>query len=401
MLYREMPKTGDRLSILGFGCMRFPGRQTNPNEKKAIEQIRYAVDKGVNYLDTAWPYHTGKSEPIVGKAIKDGYRENVKIATKLPQWLVKSRQDMDHYLGDSLKRLDIDAIDYYLVHALNGASWRRMKELGIIDFLDEVKQSGRIVNAGFSFHGSRDDFREIVDDYDWDFCQIQFNILDEHVQAGIDGLNYACSKNIGVIVMEPLRGGALASKLPDAVEDLYRSAVPERSNAEWALRWVWNHPGVITVLSGMNAMAQIDENITIAETADVGSMSEDELNTVKRASEAFRSLEKVPCTGCQYCMPCPAGVDIPGAFSACNGRHTFNQGLKGRIQYLVAHAGGGGRKPSLPSQCTECGVCVEKCPQGIDIPTELKQVAAEFEGGLGKPFALLVREAKSFVKRKR
>lgn len=401
MLYREMPKTGDQLSILGFGCMRLPGRQTHPNEKKAIQQIRYAIDRGVNYLDTAWLYHTGKSESILGQAIKDGYREKVKIATKLPQWICNSRQDMDDILNKQIDRLGIDAIDYYLVHALDGTAWKRMKACGIIAFLDDAVQSGKIVNVGFSFHGSESEFIEIVDDYDWDFCQIQFNILDEHNQAGIEGLNYAWSKNIGVIIMEPLRGGSLAGKLPEAVASIYREADSNRSNAEWALRWIWNHPGVISVLSGMNTIAQIDENASIAETAEVGSMSASELDTVKRAAEAFKRLEKIPCTGCLYCIPCPAHVDICGSFGAYNSKYLFKQGIRGSIKYLIANAGGGGNNSSLASQCVECGACIEKCPQRIDIPSELKHVEAELQGHLSKPLTFLARNARSYIKRKR
>ena len=259
MLYREMPKTGDKLSILGFGCMRLPGGHHHPHTKQSIQQIRYAINKGVNYVDTAWNYAGGKSEVIVGKALKDGYREKVKVADKLPQWLCSSREDMDYYLDTQLERLAIDTIDYYLLHAIDAGHWKRMQGLGIADFLAKAKAAGKIVNIGFSFHGPNDSFMEIIDDYDWDFCQIQYNILDEHNQAGIEGLSHARSKDIGVVVMEPLRGGALAGKQPVEVEKIYRDANPGRSNADWALRWVWNHPGVITALSGMNDIAQIDE----------------------------------------------------------------------------------------------------------------------------------------------
>jgi len=387
MLTREMPKTGDRLSILGFGCMRFTGNQGNPNEELAIQQIRHAIDKGVNYFDTAWPYHGGKSEVILGKALQDDYRKKVKIADKLPQWLCQSRDDMDYYLNTQLERLGVETIDYYLIHAIDGGAWRKAKENGVIDFMNEAKASGKIINAGFSFHGPRDDFITILDEYDWDFCQIQFNILDEHYQAGRTGLEAAWSKNIGVVIMEPLRGGSLAGNLPDKIEKIYHAAVPGRSNAEWALRWIWNHPGVITVLSGMNDIAQIDENIATASTAKIGALSDTELATVHNAAEIFRSLMKVPCTGCQYCMPCPHGVDIPSAFSFYNQKHLFKKGFKSRCIYLL-HLGNNMRdKPALASQCVHCGACVEHCPQHIDIPSELKKVKKEFEG----PFTGLLR----------
>ena len=405
MLYREMPKTKDQLSILGFGCMRLPSSGTRVNEEEAIRQIRYAIDKGVNYVDTAWPYHNGSSEVILGKALKDGYREKVKVADKLPQWMCRSREDMDRYLDAQLERLDAAVIDYYLIHSLDGAAWERNLELGILDFMDKAKASGKVRNVGFSYHGGREDFVEIIDSYDWDFCQIQFNILDEHAQAGVEGLEYARSKGIGVIIMEPLRGGVLANKLPGEVEKVYRNADEKRSNVEWALRWVWNHPGVITVLSGMNSVEQIEENIKIAETAEVESLSEGELSTVKNAAEGFRSLMQVPCTACNYCMPCPKGVNIPLAFSFYNNKSLFKQGFMSRAMYLFQLDDvQAGRKPALASQCVGCGLCMSHCPQKINIPGELKKVEREFEGRLTtKPLKFLLRTAmtRGQVKRKK
>ncbi len=401
MLYREMPKSGDKLSILGFGCMRLPGWHHSPDEEQSIRQIRYAIDKGVNYVDTAWNYHDGKSEVILGKALKDGYREKVKLADKLPQWMCDSREDMDYYLDEQLTRLDVEKIDYYLLHSIDVGHWRRLKELGVTGFLEQAKADGKIVNIGFSFHGPKDSFMEIIDDYDWDLCQIQYNILDEHNQAGIEGLNHARSKDIGVIVMEPLRGGALAGKQPAEVETIYRAGAPDRSNVDWALRWVWNHPGVITILSGMNDVAQIDENVTIAETADVGSMSEEELTTVQNAAETFRRVMKVPCTGCHYCMPCPSNVDIPACFSSYNAKYLFKQGFTSRMMYLLLQSGGAGKAPTLASQCVECGKCVEHCPQKIDIPAELKKVDKEFEGWLAKPLLFLLGMSMSKGRRRK
>ena len=396
MLYREMPKTKDKLSILGFGCMRLPGNQMNPDENKAIEQLRYAIDKGVIYLDTAWPYHGGKSEVILGKAIKDGYREKVKIADKLPQWLCRHREDMDYYLDSQRKRLGVESIDYYLIHALNGAAWEKAKNNGVIAFMDDAKKSGKVTGIGFSFHGPREEFKTIIDAYDWDFCQIQFNILDENFQAGLEGLNYAWSKQIGVVIMEPLRGGALAGKQPNEVEKIYKGVSPEWSNVEWALRWIWNHPGVITVLSGMNDIAQIDENVKIAETAEVGALTQEQLDAVQKAAETFRSLMKVPCTGCQYCMPCPKDVDIPSAFSFYNNKYLFKKSFSSRCMYLLMH----GNKPSFASQCVECGACMKSCPQHINIPAELKKVKKEFEGWFAKPLMFLIKAGMSKGKRK-
>lgn len=380
MLYRKMPKSKDTLSILGFGCMRFPKNGMSVDEKEAVKQLRYAMDKGINYLDTAWTYHGGKSEQILGKAVKEGYRDKVKIADKLPHWLCNNREDMNYYLNVQLERLNENRIDYYLLHALDGSSWEKAKNLGVIDFMNSAKKSGKIVNMGFSFHGIRDDFKKIIDDYDWDFCQIQLNILDEQFQAGITGLEYAHSKSIGVIVMEPLRGGTLAGRLPDQVEKIYKNTGIERTNAEWALRWIWNHPGVITVLSGMNDISQIDENSAIAGKAEAGSMSTEEIKTVNKAAETFRSLMKVPCTGCQYCIPCPKNVNISTAFTFYNNKYLFKKGFMSRAFYLIQLGKVQERKPALASQCVDCGVCIEKCPQNINIPVELKKVKKDFEG---------------------
>jgi predicted aldo/keto reductase-like oxidoreductase len=380
MLYREMPKTGDKLSILGFGCMRLPGGQMSPDEEESIKQIRSSIDRGINYVDTAWPYHGGKSEVILGKALKDGYREKVKIADKLPIWMCHKRDDMDYFLDEQLKRLDVKQIDYYLIHALDGPTWKKAMELGVIDFLDKAKESGKIAHAGFSFHGAREDFKGIIDDYSWEFCQIQYNILDEQVQAGKEGLDYAYSKNIGVIIMEPLRGGMLAGEQPREVQKIYDTAPVKRTNVEWSLRWLWNHEGIITVLSGMNNEDHIAENLKIASEAEIDSLTEEELGIVKSASEAFRKAMKIPCTGCQYCMPCPKGINIPQAFSFYNNKYLFKTGMTNKMMYLMFSGGTQKRDPGLASQCISCGKCVTHCPQKIDIPAELNNVKNEFEG---------------------
>ena len=298
---------------------------------------------------------------------------------------------MDYYLSAQLERLDEEVIDYYLIHGLEEASWEKVKSLGVMEFMEKAKERGKIINAGFSFHGIREDFKKIIDDFNWDFCQIQLNILDKHFQAGVEGLDYASSKKIGVIIMEPLRGGSLAGKLPEEVEKVYKSASAERTNVEWALRWVWNHPSVVSVLSGMNDKAQIDENIRIAEDAEIGSLSKEELKTIEIAAETFRGLMKVPCTGCQYCQPCPTNVNIPSAFHFYNNKYLFKQGFMSRMLYLVQLGDIQKRKPMLASQCIECGACVKHCPQHIDIPAELKKVQKEFEGVFSKPLLLLAK----------
>ena len=306
MLYRKMPKTGDNLSILGFGCMRLPVKEDGSiDEERATMQLRYAIDHGVNYVDTAWPYHGGQSEPFVGRALADGYREKVRLATKLPSWLIEKREDMDTFLDAQLAKLQTDRIDYYLVHALVGELWDNVEKLGVADFLDKAKADGRIRNAGFSFHGAGEDFGRIVDAYDWDFCQIQYNFLDEKNQAGTKGLLYAASKGLGVIIMEPLRGGNLTRNVPPAVQEIWDEAPVKRTPAEWALRWIWNHPDVTVVLSGMNDESHIRENIRVAGEAYPHSLNEAELQLVQRVEKKYRELLKVGCTGCRV-PACPA-----------------------------------------------------------------------------------------------
>ncbi|MGD0329805.1 MAG: aldo/keto reductase [Nitrososphaeria archaeon] len=382
MLYRKIPKNGDELSILGFGCMRLPVKNDGSiDEERATKQVRYAIDKGLNYVDTAWPYHKEQSELFLGRALADGYREKVKLATKLPSWTVKSREDMDRFLNFQLEKLNTDHIDYYLLHALVGELWDNVEKLGVADFLDKAKADGRIINAGFSFHGSGKEFKRIVDAYDWDFCQIQYNFLDEKNQAGTEGLKYAASKGLGVIIMEPLRGGKLASPVPPAVEEIWDEAPTKRTPAEWALRWVWNHPEVIVVLSGMNNEKHIKENLTVADKAYPNSLTEAELQLAKKVERKYRELMKVGCTGCRYCMPCPGGVNIPFCFEEYNNLHMSNNADEVKFHY-AARLGGvlSVGEPEFASRCLKCGKCLEKCPQHIDVPTILESVVEELEG---------------------
>ena len=383
MLYRTMPKNGDELSILGFGCMRLPmNKDGSIDRDRAIRQIRGAIDRGVNYLDTAWPYHGGESENLLGLALEDGYRDQVKIATKLPSWLIKRREEMDDYLERQLEKLKTDRIDYYLIHALDGDAWDRLVPLGITDFLDRALADGRIGNAGFSFHGSPEAFLRIVDGYDWTFCQIQYNYLDTEFQAGTGGLEYAAMKGLGVIVMEPLRGGNLGLPTPPpAVKAIWDEAELPRTPVDWALRWVWNQPEVTVVLSGMNEETHIEENLAIAETASPGSLTGAELDLVSRAADTYRILMKVGCTGCSYCLPCPSDVMIPVIFDIYNKMHLFGDVAGGKFIYALRMSGGisvGQR--GFASQCVECGECVEKCPQDLPIPELLARVVDELEG---------------------
>ena len=390
MLYRKVPCTQDSLPILGFGCMRFPEKNGKIDEALSIRLLRHAIDNGVTYLDTGWSYHDGQSEPFLSRALADGYREKVKIATKLPQWLVKSREDMDFFLNTQLKRLKTDHIDYYLIHSVGKSSWENLKKLGIRDFLDTAKQDGRIIFAGFSFHEGTRTFCSIVDEYSWQFCQIQYNILDEHNQAGREGLNYAAGKGLGVIIMEPLRGGKLSKQPPVEVEKIWKSAQIHRTYTEWALLWLWDQPEVTTVLSGMNELFQIDENINTADTAFPYCLNPLERDLIRNVSATYQRLMMVPCTGCQYCMPCPFGVNISSCFEYYNNAHMFRD----KIFFLGAYAiglGGTTGGSAVASQCRVCGVCSEVCPQNIDIPKCLSEVADFFEG---RVFRILVAGAR-------
>jgi uncharacterized protein len=383
MLYRKVPKTGDELSILGFGCMRLPAKKIGSgiDEERAIRQLRSAIDHGVSYIDTAPAYHFGRSEQLLGRALEDGYREKVRLATKLPPWSVRSREDMDRILKNQLATLRTDHIDYYLLHSLQKESFDRLKKLGVLEFLDSARKDGRIRNAGFSSHIDFPAFREIVDAYDWTFCQIQYNFLDEKNQAGTEGLEYAQGKNLAVMIMEPLRGGNLGGRVPEEVRKIYDASPTKRSPAQWALRWVWNHPEVTVVLSGMNDEGHIAENLRTAEEAYPGSLTEEELSRIASVRDMYGRLMKVGCTGCGYCMPCPAGVDIPGCFSLYNDHHLFPHDPAAKFQYFGRHGGlmGG---VSYAGLCRSCGKCEIACPQHLQIRERLREVSREMEGGM-------------------
>jgi predicted aldo/keto reductase-like oxidoreductase len=373
------------MSILGFGCMRLPVIDqdvTKIDDEIAVPMLRSAIDGGVNYVDTAYPYHAssfdqpGESEPFVGRALADGYRDKVNIATKLPSWLVQSREDMDRLLDEQIERMQCGHIDYYLLHGLNKGFWGMLQNLGALEFLDNAKVDGRIRRAGFSYHEGPEPFAGIVDAYEWDFCQIQYNYLDEDFQAGTAGLEHAAAKGLGVVIMEPLRGGNLARELPAEAEEIFAGAGGKWTNAEWALRWVWNHPEVSTVLSGMSAPEQVEENLKIASRAEANSLTEDELLRIGRVKEIFNAKLRVDCTQCGYCMPCPEGVDIPQNLAACNEFYLFETDqhrTMARVFYNMIIP-----PDAKADRCVECGECVEHCPQQIEIPNELKRVLETF-----------------------
>ena len=384
MFYRELGKTGEKISILGFGCMRFPTLDKNPDridEAKALPMLRKAIDKGVNYIDTAYPYHgtglnqPGASEPFVGRALRDGYRQKVNLATKLPVWLVQERKDMEMLLDEQLKRLETDVIDFYLLHSIDINRWNRLRELGITEFLNGAIEDGRIRYAGFSFHDSLENFIPVVEGYNWSFCQVQYNFLDKAFEAGKSGLQYAAAKGLGIVVMEPLRGGSLA-QCPEEANKLYKSYSINRSPAEWALRWIWNHPEVSTVLSGMTEMSQAEENIKIAGKTTANSMSPRELEIIRKVAVIYKDKIPVGCTACRYCMPCESGVNIPVSLQLYIDYHMFDDDIsqaRNKWRYSLVLA-----PESRASACTDCGKCRERCPRQINIPGEMKKVQAVF-----------------------
>ncbi|MFA7695228.1 MAG: aldo/keto reductase [Methanoregula sp.] len=378
MQYRRFPRVPRDISILGFGCMRLPVLENQQiDEPKATEMIRYAIDHGVNYVDTAYPYHNGESEPVVGRTLAGGYREKVMLATKLPSWLIAKREDMDRYLDEQLERLATDHIDFYLVHGLNAATWENTARLGVLEFLDDAVADGRIRYPAFSFHDALPLFKEIVDAYDWTFTQIQYNFMDEQYQAGTEGLKYAAKRGLGIVVMEPLRGGLLAKEIP-AVQEIFANAAVQRTPAEWGLFWVWNHPGVTVVLSGMSSMEQVVQDVGYADGGRPGSLSKDDLAVIGEVKKALAARVKIPCTGCRYCMPCENGVDIPQCFEFFNQAHMYDAKEQAGGIYSWALSGIFGGIPGFASCCTECGACEEKCPQGLPIKKHLKEVAEYF-----------------------
>ena len=391
MNYR-LDKNNNKISLLGFGCMRFQNTLGKIDLKKAEEQIMTAFHGGVNYYDTAYVYPG--SEAALGEILeKNGIREQVFIATKLPHYLIKNLDGLEKLFQEQLRRLRTDHIDYYLMHMLSDvATWNRLKELGIEQWLAEKKASGAIRQIGFSYHGNSDMFCQLLDAYDWEFCQIQYNYMDEHTQAGRKGLNYAHSKGLPVIIMEPLRGGRLVNNLPEEAKKLFAEYKENYTPAQWAFRWLYNQPEVTCVLSGMNTLEMIEENIETAATTEVGSLGAAEEEMLKNIVKAINSRMKVGCTGCGYCMPCPKGVDIPGTFSAYNRRYCDSK-FWAFADYMICTAL---RKNSTAaSNCIECGKCEKHCPQHIEIRKELKHAAKELEN----PIYRIIRKFIVLVKR--
>jgi len=367
MKYRIAPKSGEQISALGFGGLRL-----HKDDAQVERQVRYAIGQGVNFFDTAYVYKG--SEATFGKIFaNDGLRAQVKISTKLPYYMVKKPQDLDRLFGTQLERLRTDYIDYYMVHMLPSVnSWNWLLQMGIADWVRGKRAAGKIRRFGFSFHGGGDDFIALIDAWDWDFCMIQYNYYDENNQAGRRGLDYAAGRGVGIIVMEPLRGGTLVHNLPKPAMDVWKSAPVTRSAADWGLRWVLDQPQVLTVLSGMGSMEMVEENIRIASHVEPGALSTDEFALYDRAREAIRAVTKVACTGCGYCLPCPRGVDIPLCLSSLN--DTVLLGWWKSMYWYVATTQG-----RNASRCNKCGKCEPLCPQGIPIREALGQAARKLE----------------------
>ncbi len=375
MNYRA-DRYGNQLSILGFGCMRFKNKLGRIDMAETERQIMTAVEGGVNYFDTAYIYPG--SEAALGEILeKNGIRDQVYIATKLPHYLIKSSDDLEKMFSEELRRLRTDHVDYYLMHMLTDTdTWERLKGIGVEEWLEKKKASGAIRQVGFSYHGNSDMFCALVDAYDWDMCLIQYNYLDEHSQAGRRGLRYAHAKGIPVMIMEPLRGGKLVSRLPDEAKKIFAEYKVSHTPAAWAFRWLWSQPEVTVVLSGMNSDEMVMENMATASSVEVGEIGEEEEAMLKRVVCAINAGMKVGCTGCGYCMPCPKGVDIPGTFAAYNRRYTEGR-FWSLVDYVICTAL---RKNSTAaSNCIGCGKCEKHCPQNIEIQKKLKDAKKVLE----------------------
>ena len=377
MQYRTFGRLNWQPSALGFGAMRLPVLDNDMgqiDEPEATRMIRYAIDHGVNYVDTAYPYHRGTSEALVGRVLQEGYRERVRLATKMPCWLIEAPADFDRYLDEQLERLQTARIDLYLLHALNATVWAKVRDLGVLGWAERALAAGHIGALGFSFHDKYEVFEEIVDAGDlWAFCQIQYNYMDEEEQAGRRGLEYAAQKGLAVVVMEPVRGGQLVNP-PESVAALWASAPQQRTPAEWALQWVWHQPEVSLLLSGMSTMEQVVENIASAARSDVGTLTAEELTLIGRVRDAYREFIPIPCTKCDYCQPCPSGVKIPNIFEVYNELTMYGGLERARLFYNWI------KPEARADQCTECGECESKCPQQIAIIEWLKKAHAAVAG---------------------
>ena len=369
---RRLDKLGIETSLLGFGCMRSPTLEDGKiDEILAEKMLDQAMAQGVTYYDTAFPYHNGDSEPFVGRVLNKYDRSSYYLATKLPVWMVETREDAEKIFEDQLKRLDKEYVDFYLLHALDKERFEKVKKLGLIEMCEKFRQEGKIRYLGFSFHDDYEVFEEIINSYDWDFCQIQYNYMDTDVQAGDKGYALAEQKGIPMVIMEPVRGGLLAG-FSDDIEEMFRETRPDQSIASWALRWVGSHKNVKVILSGMSTPEQVEDNLKTFDHFEV--LSEKEQDTVKRVVDTLKGRVQNGCTGCRYCMPCPSGVDIPGSFRIWNDYHIYQiySFVQNRWEKELS-------ADAKPENCVECGACEEQCPQKISIREHLKRVQAELD----------------------
>lgn len=369
---RRLDKLGIETSLLGFGCMRFPTLEDGKiDEILAEKMLDQAMAQGVTYYDTAFPYHNGDSEPFVGRVLNKYDRSSYYLATKLPVWMVETREDAEKIFEDQLKQLDKEYVDFYLLHALDKERFEKVKKLGLIEMCEKFRQEGKIRYLGFSFHDDYEVFEEIINSYDWDFCQIQYNYMDTDVQAGDKGYALAEQKGIPMVIMEPVRGGLLAG-FSDDIEEMFRETRPDQSIASWALRWVGSHKNVKVILSGMSTPEQVEDNLKTFDHFEV--LSEKEQDTVKRVVDTLKGRVQNGCTGCRYCMPCPSGVDIPGSFRIWNDYHIYQiySFVQNRWEKELS-------ADAKPENCVECGACEEQCPQKISIREHLKRVQAELD----------------------
>lgn len=369
---RKLEKLGIETSLLGFGCMRFPqtaeGKIDEPEAEKMLDK---ALASGINYIDTAYPYHNGESEPFVGRVLKKYDRSSFYLATKLPVWLVNTLEDVDRLFAEQLSRLQTDYIDFYLLHAMGKERWDKMRDLGVVKRLEELKAEGKIKNLGFSFHDSYEVFEEMIHYRDWDFCQIQLNYMDTNEQAGMKGYELTAQKNIPLIIMEPVKGGTLASFADDIMEK-FHSLRPDASAASFALRWVGSLPNVKVILSGMSSMAQLDDNLHTFEGFEP--LTDKEQETIEEIVALLNSRVQNGCTGCRYCMPCPAGVNIPECFKTWNTYHMYQN--YNAVSWKWEHELG---ESQQAKNCVKCGKCEQACPQKLSIRADLEKVQADLD----------------------
>ncbi|MEG0919053.1 MAG: aldo/keto reductase [Anaerovoracaceae bacterium] len=374
MKYRHFKAGNKDLSLLGFGTMRLPMNQDKTiNEKEAINLIRHGIDKGINYIDTAYMYHRGKSEGLVGKALEDSYREKVFLVDKFPVWVSKGKDDNRRVFNKQMDRLGMDGVDLYLLHSLNRENWELVKKYEAIDFLEQLKAEGKIKHIGFSFHDNLELFKEIIDSYPWDCCQIQLNFMDKDFQAGVKGLKYAASKGIPVIIMEPLKGGKLTAKVPDQISKIWTNSNIVRTPAEWAFKWIGNFPEVMTVLSGMSNKEQLNENLEIFDSIEANSLTDKEHELINTVSDKYNQMIKYSCTGCQYCLPCPSGINIPKIMDLVNDYYLYEGSDKVYDDYKMWVS-----PLADSSKCVQCKKCEDICPQSLKITHLMKEATQLF-----------------------